>query len=137
MVECSQCQIVMPEILNAVSGLSKFLKTYPQYSDNIERFMVRVGDDGHVMAVIFGSPSEIEHMQELANFISDKCELVSLYGVNLINDKSQSNGKRFNKNSNNHSGKSMKSPELIAGSATIQKALMTLYLRLAQTLSFR
>ena len=122
-VECSQCQIVMPEILNAVSGLSKFLKTYPQYSDNIERFMVRVGDDGHVMAVIFGSPSEIEHMQELANFISDKCELVSLYGVNLINDKSQSNDKRFNKNSNNHSGKSMKSPELIAGSATIQKSI--------------
>ena len=122
-VECSQCQIVMPEILNAVSGLSKFLKTYPQYSDNIERFMVRVGDDGHVMAVIFGSPSEIEHMQELANFISDKCELVSLYGVNLINDKSQSNGKRFNKNSSNHSGKSMKSPELIAGSATIQKSI--------------
>ena len=122
-VECSQCQIVMPEILNAVSGLSKFLKTYPQYSDNIERFMVRVGDDGHVMAVIFGSPSEIEHMQELANFISDKCELVSLYGVNLIHDKSQSNGKRFNKNSSNHSGKSMKSPELIAGSATIQKSI--------------
>ena len=122
-VECSQCQIVMPEILNAVSGLSKFLKTYPQYSDNIERFMVRAGDDGHVMAVIFGSPSEIEHMQELANFISDKCELVSLYGVNLINDKSQSNGKRFNKNSSNHSGKSMKSPELIAGSATIQKSI--------------
>lgn len=122
-VECSQCQIVMPEILNAVSGLSKFLKTYPQYSDNIERFMVRAGDDGHVMAVIFGSPSEIEHMQELANFISDKCELVSLYGVNLIHDKSQSNGKRFNKNSSNHSGKSMKSPELIAGSATIQKSI--------------
>lgn len=44
-VECSQCQIVMPEILNAVSGLSKFLKTYPQYSDNIERFMVRAGDE--------------------------------------------------------------------------------------------
>lgn len=122
-VECSQCQIVMPEILNAVSGLSKFLKTYPQYSDNIERFMVRAGDDGHVMAVIFGSPSEIEHMQELANFISDKCALVSLYGVNLIHDKSQSNGKRFNKNSSNHSGKSMKSPELIAGSATIQKSI--------------
>lgn len=122
-VECSQCKIVMPEILNAVLGLSEFLETYPQYSDKIERFMVRAGDDGHVMAVIFGSPSEIEHMQELANFISDKCELVSLYGVNLIHDKSQPNGKKFNKNSSNHSGKSMKSPELIAGSATIQKSI--------------
>lgn len=122
-VECPHCQIVMPEILGAASGLSDFLKTYPQYSDNIERFMVRAGDDGQVMAVIFGSPSGIEHMQELVNFISDKCELVSLYGVNLINDKSQSNGKRFNKNSSNHSGKSMKSPELIAGSATIQKSI--------------
>ena len=122
-VECSQCQIVMPEILNAVSGLSKFLKTYPQYSDNIERFMVRTGDDGQVMAVIFGSPSEIEHMQEMANFISDKCELVSLYGVSLINNKSQPNGRKFNKNSFNRSGKSMKSPELIAGSATIQKSI--------------
>lgn len=122
-VECPHCQIVMPEILSAASGLSEFLKTYPQYSDNIERFMVRAGDDGQVMAVIFGSPSGIEHMQELANFISDKCALVSLYGVNLIHDKSQSNGKRFNKNSSNHSGKSMKSPELIAGSATIQKSI--------------
>ena len=122
-VECSHCQIVMPEILNATSGLSEFLKTYPQYSDKIERFMVRAGDDGQIMAVIFGSPSAIEHMQELANFISDKCELVSIYGVNRIPDKTQSNGKRFNENSSNHSWKSMKSPELIAGSATIQKSI--------------
>lgn len=122
-VECPHCQIVMPEILNAALGLSEFLKTYPQYSDNIERFMVRTGDDGQVMAVIFGSPSEIEHMQEMANFISDKCELVSLYGVSLINNKSQPNGRKFNKNSFNRSGKSMKSPELIAGSATIQKSI--------------
>lgn len=122
-VECPRCQIVMPEILNAASGLSEFLKTYPQYSDDIERFMVRVGDDGQVMAVFFGSPSGIEHMQELVNFISDKCELVSLYGVNRTPDKTQSNGKKFNKNSSNHSGKNTKSPELIAGSATIQKSI--------------
>ena len=122
-VECPHCQIVMPEILNAASGLSEFLKTYPQYSDDIERFMVRVGDDGQVMAVFFGSPSGIEHMQGLVNFISDKCELVSLYGVNRTPDKTQSNGKKFNKNSSNHSGKNTKSPELIAGSATIQKSI--------------
>lgn len=122
-VECPRCQIVMPEILNAASGLSEFLKTYPQYSDNIERFMVRAGDDGQIMAVIFGSPSGIKHMQELANFISDKCELVSLYGVNRIPDKTQSNGKKFNKISSYHSGKNTKSPELIAGSATIQKSI--------------
>lgn len=122
-VECPHCQIVMPEILNAASGLSEFLKTYPQYSDNIERLMVRACDDGQVMAVIFGSPSEIEHMQELANFISDKCELVSLYGVNRTPDKTQSNGKKFNKNSSNHSGKNTKSPEFIAGSVTIQKSI--------------
>lgn len=122
-VECPRCQIVMPEILNAASGLSEFLKTYTQYSDKIERFMVRAGDDGQIMAVIFGSPSGIKHMQELANYISDKCELVSLYGVNRIPDKTQSNGKKFNKFSSNHSGKNTKSPELIAGSATIQKSI--------------
>ena len=114
-VECSHCQIVMPEILNAASGLSEFLKTYPQCSDKIERFMVRVGDDGQIMAVIFGSPSGIEHMQELVNFISDKCELISIYGVDIIEDKTGNNSEKLNYK--------IKPPQLIAGVSTIHKTI--------------
>lgn len=125
-VECPHCQIVMPEILNAVSGLSKFLKTYPKYSDNIERFMVRAGDDGHVMAVIFGSPSGIEHMQELVNFISDKCELISIYGVDVICKKPNNNRRKISKNINLTNNTQAKLPELIAGTKTIPKTIENL-----------
>ena len=123
-VECPSCQIVMPEILNATSGLSEFLKTYPQYSDKIERFMVRAGDDGQIMAVIFGLPSGIKHMQELANFISDKCELVSLYGVDIIREKTSINGRKpTSRNINKTTNVKTKLPELIAGSKTVKKTI--------------
>lgn len=122
-VECPHCQIVMPEILNAASGLSEFLKTYPQCSDKIERFMVRAGDDGQIMAVIFGSPSGIEHMQELVNFISDKCELISIYGVDIVHKKGDNNGRKLHKNTKMTTNAKTKLPELIAGTKTIPKTI--------------
>lgn len=114
-VECPHCQILMPELINAATGLSKFLKTYPQDSKYIKRFMVKRGDDGQVMAVIFGSPFKIKHMQELCDFVSEECELVSLYGVDIIEDKTGNNRKNLNSKT--------KPPQLVAGATTIQKTI--------------
>lgn len=114
-VECPHCQILMPELINAATGLSKFLKTYPQDSKYIKRFMVRVGDDGQIMAVIFGSISSISHMQELCDFVSEECELISLYSVDIIEDKTCNNSKKLNSKT--------KSPQLLAGATTIQKTI--------------
>lgn len=125
-VECPYCQIVMPEILKAVSGLSDFLIEYPEYSRNIERFMVRVGDYSQVMTVIFGSPSEIKHMQELADYISDKCELVSLFGVDIIRKITNNNRVKLDKNIYKTTNAKTKQPELIAGRKTIQKTVANL-----------
>ena len=122
-IECPHCQILMPEILKAASGLSDFLRKYPEESKNISRFMVRVGDYGQIMAVIFGSPSSIEHMQELANFISDKCELISLYGVDVIEGNYLNKGKGASRKQSKNKSKKTRAPELIAGSKTILKSI--------------
>lgn len=122
-IECPHCQILMPEILKAASGLSDFLRKYPEESKNISRFMVRVGDYGQIMAVIFGSPSSIEHMQELANFISDKCELISLYGVDVIEENYLNKGKGASRKQSKNKSKKTRAPELIAGSKTILKSI--------------
>lgn len=114
-VECPHCQILMPELINAASGLSKFLKIYPQESKYIKKFMVRVGDDGQIMAVFFGSISSISHMQELCDFVSEECELVSLYGVDIIKDKTGNNRKNLNSKT--------KPPQLVAGVGTIHKTI--------------
>ena len=122
-IECPHCQILMPELINAASGLSKFLKTYPQDSEYIKRFMVRRGDDGQIMAVIFGRPSGIEHMQELANFISDKCELVSIYGVDVIDEGAVDKGRKASRKASKIKNEKSSTPELIAGSKTILKSI--------------
>ncbi|MDD7513212.1 MAG: class I SAM-dependent RNA methyltransferase [Clostridiales bacterium] len=114
-VACPHCQILMPELKYAASGLSKFLKTYPKESKYIKKFMVRVGDDGQIMAVIFGSISSISHMQELCDFVSEECELISLYSVDIIEDKTCNNSKKLNSK--------IKSPQLLAGATTIQKTI--------------
>ena len=114
-VACPHCQILMPELKYAASGLSKFLKTYPKESKYIKKFMVRVGDDGQIMAVIFGSISSISHMQELCDFVSEECELISLYSVDIIEDKTCNNSKKLNSKT--------KSPQLLAGATTIQKTI--------------
>lgn len=114
-VECPHCQILMPELKYAASGLSKFIKTYPKESKYIKKFMVRVGDDGQIMAVIFGSISRISHMQELCDFVSKECELISLYGVDIIEDKTGNNSENLNSK--------IKSPQLLAGATTIQKTI--------------
>lgn len=114
-VACPHCQILMPELKYAASGLSKFLKTYPKESKYIKKFMVRVGDDGQIMAVIFGSISSISHMQELCDFVSKECELISLYSVDIIEDKTCNNSKKLNYKT--------KSPQLLAGATTIQKTI--------------
>lgn len=122
-IECPNCQILMPEILKAASGLSDFLRKYPEESKNISRFMVRVGDFGQIMAVIFGSPSAIEHMQELANFVSDKCELVSLYGVDVTEENHLNKGKGASRKLSKNKSKKTRAPELVAGSKTILKSI--------------
>ena len=122
-IECPHCQILMPEILKAVSGLSDFLRKYPGESKNISRFMVRVGDYGQIMAVIFGRPSGIEHMQELANFISDKCELVSAYGVDVTEENHLNKGKGASRKLSKNKSKKTRAPELVAGSKTILKSI--------------
>ena len=114
-VECPHCQILMPELLNAASGLSNFLKTYPQDSRHIKKFMVRVGDNGQIMAVIYGSPFNIKHIQELCDSISEECELVSLYSVDLLDDRSN--------NKNKKQKSKIKSPQLVAGTSTIKKTI--------------
>jgi len=122
-IECPHCQILMPEILKAASGLSDFLRKYPEESKNISRFMVRVGDYGQIMAVIFGRPSGIEHMQELANFISDKCELVSIYGVDVIDEGAVDKGRKASRKASKIKNEKSSTPELIAGSKTILKSI--------------
>ena len=122
-IECPHCQILMPEILKAASGLSDFLKTYPNESKNIERFMVRVGDYNQIMVVIFGRPSGIEHMQELANYISDKCELISLYGVDVIDERTVDKGRKASRKASKIKSEKTRSPKLIAGSKTILKSI--------------
>lgn len=122
-IESPHCQIVMPEILKAASGLSDFLRKYPEESKNISRFMVRVGDYGQIMAVIFGTPSAIEHMQELANFVSDKCELISLYGVDVIDERTVDKDRKASRKASKTKIEKTKPPELIAGSKTILKSI--------------
>lgn len=122
-VECPHCQILMPELINAASGLSKFLKIYPQDSKYIKRFMVRRGDDGQIMAVIYGSQFEIKHMQELCDFVSDECELVSLYGVDVTEENHLNKGKGASRKLSKNKSKKTRAPELIAGSKTILKSI--------------
>ena len=122
-IECPNCQILMPEILKAASGLSAFLRKYPEESKNISRFMVRVGDYGHIMAVIFGRPSGIEYMQELANYISDKCEPISIYGVDVIDEGAVDKGRKASRKASKIKNEKSSTPELIAGSKTILKSI--------------
>lgn len=122
-IECPHCRILMPEILKAASGMSDFLRKYPEESKNISRFMVRVGDYGQIMAVIFGRPSGIEHMQELANFISDKCELVSVYGVDAIDERAIDKGRKASRKASKIKSEKTRPSELIAGSKTILKSI--------------
>lgn len=122
-IECPHCQILMPEILKAASGLSDFLRKYPEESKNISRFMVRVGDYGQIMAVIFGRPSGVEHMQELADFISDKCELMSIYGVDVIDERAVDKGRKASSKASKIKSEKTRPPELIAGSKTILKSI--------------
>ena len=122
-IECPHCQILMPELINAASGLSKFLKTYPQESKYIKRFMVRRGDDGQIMAAIYGSPFEIKHMQELCDFVSEECELTSLYGVDIIDERGIDKGRKASRKASKIKNEKSSTPELIAGSKTILKSI--------------
>ena len=122
-IECPHCQILMPTILKASSALSYFLRKYPEDSKNISRFMVRVGDYGQIMAVIFGRPSGVEHMQELADFISDKCELMSIYGVDVIDERAVDKGRKASSKASKIKSEKTRPPELIAGSKTILKSI--------------
>lgn len=82
-IDCPHCKIQAKEIMAAASGLKIFLKKYKDDAKHIKKFMVRLGDDGQVMAVVYGYPQNIQHMQELVDCIYDEVELVSFFTLDM------------------------------------------------------
>lgn len=130
-IDCPHCQIQMPEIMEASAGIREFLNEFPMDSRYINSAMIRVGDEGKVMVVITGQLDKIEHLQDLANHIYEKVDLVSLYGINqavkqdlkkTANRRVKSNKSRCRRGTQNVSPESIK-PVLLAGNPTLIKSI--------------
>ncbi|XVG95401.1 23S rRNA (uracil(1939)-C(5))-methyltransferase RlmD [Eubacteriales bacterium KG127] len=78
-VDCPNCKIQDKNIMAAAAGLRTFLNIYKQDAKYIKKFMVRTGDNGNVMAVIYGDIKSIHHMQQLVDCIYCEVDLVSIF----------------------------------------------------------
>lgn len=86
-IDCEYCRIQREEINATVKGLRHYLKENPKDKGLIEKIMIRVGKAQQVLVGIKGEINKLSSIQNMADFIYDEVNLVSLYEIKDKGDR--------------------------------------------------